>query len=243
MTQTTHRLQRWLSPLAMTPLHPQWLVLRHRREAKDWVNRYARGTLLDIGCGNGQLRKQLSEKIRYVGVDYPKTIAMGYTGHPDIFADATKLPLTDSCVDTVVLLDVLEHLREPEDAIAEIVRILNKEGKCLIHVPFLYPLHDIPNDYQRWTKYGLMQLLDKHGLRIIEISETTSSVETAAAMLAISLAKGWLDSVKARRIGFLLIPIVVTMIPFVNVAGWLMGKLLLDSRFMPFSYRLVASLK
>lgn len=241
MILTTHKLQRWLSPLKSTPLHPQWLVLRHRTDLVKWLNQYAKGILVDIGCGNGLLKQKISDLDQYIGIDYPKTVALGYSGNPDIFADASKLPFTNSSVDTVLLFDILEHVPEPDQTIGEVARILSKDGKCLIHVPFLYPLHDEPFDYQRWTKHGLRRLLEFHNLKIVEMSESTSSIETATALFAIALAKGVLDSIHKRKLGMLVIPLVLVFVPVVNIVGWMLGKLLPRADFMPFSYRLVAS--
>lgn len=233
----TRKLQRWLKPLEQTPLHPQWLVLRHRTETKSWVKRHAHGIVVDIGCGNGRLREQLGDTVRYIGIDYPTTIALGYSGTADIHANATELPIATASIDTVILLDVLEHLDAPDRAIAEASRVLRSGGKLLIHVPCLYPLHDEPHDYQRWTRHGLKCLLQQHGLDIEEIRESTTPLETAAALFSIALSKAILDAIRYPGPTLLLIPPILFLIPIINITGWILSSLMPSSPFMPFSYR------
>lgn len=233
-------LQRWLRPLERTPLHPQWLVLRHRREIEEWVKAQASGTLVDVGCGNGRLRHALPSSVRYVGIDYPTTVALGYSGTADILGDAAALPIADASVDVVALLDVLEHLPDPALAVAEAARILREGGRCLVHVPFLYPLHDAPHDYQRWTQYGLIHLFSSSRFAVQEISVTTHPVASASALLSLAMAQGALSALQRRSPACLVVPLVVVLIVASNLIGWIMSSLLPSSDFMTFSYRVAA---
>jgi SAM-dependent methyltransferase len=243
MTNLSRKLQKWLKPLEHTPLHPQWLVLRHRDDTYSWVAQHAQGTLIDIGCGNGHLRDHIPHNTHYIGIDYPTTIALGYTGRPDVHADASELPIATEKSDTVTLLDVLEHLPSPEQAIAEASRILRDGGKLLIHVPFIYPLHDEPHDYQRWTRHGLKQLLEQHDLVIHEINETLSAIETASSLMTIALSKALVDSIDRRSPSLLITPLFIVLIPTINLMGRVLGLLLPSSQLLPFSYRVMATRK
>lgn len=233
-------LRELLKPLQHTPFHPQWLALGHRRDQAAWIMRNVHGTLIDVGCGDANLRAVLGSSVQYVGIDYPATMALGYSGSPSIFADATHLPIASNSVDAVLLLDVLEHVTDPAGTIAEAARILRPGGLCLIHVPFLYPLHDEPYDYHRWTEYGLTGLMTAHGFNVPEIQSTTSPIETAAALTSIALAMSAIDSIRKPSLSILATPLLVLMIPIVNILGWALGKLMPFSNFMPFSYRLLA---
>ncbi|WP_295580003.1 class I SAM-dependent methyltransferase [uncultured Lamprocystis sp.] len=241
MSALSRKLQHSLRLLERTPLHPQWLVLRHRRELAQWLDGYARGRLLDVGCGNGQLRALAPPSVTYVGLDYPPTIDLGYVGRPDILGDAARLPFRDACMDTVCLLDVLEHLADPTKALTEAARVLKADGLCLIHVPFIYPLHDTPHDFQRWTRHGLMRMLAACGLRVDAITETTTPIETGAAMLSMALAQASLDTLARPSLALLLAPLVILLCALVNLLGWLLARLLPPSVLMTFSYRVVAS--
>jgi SAM-dependent methyltransferase len=176
----------------------------------------------------------------YVGLDYPTTVSKGYPGHPDVFGDAQKQPFRSSSFDTVLMMDVLEHLPTPDQAISEICRSLKSGGRLILQVPFLYPLHDEPYDFHRWTVHGLHQLCSTHGLKIESETSHGQPCETAAALLAIAIAKGIVDSLSNKKIALLLTPLMLPIIPIVNLMGWLLAKALPGSGMMPMSYRLTA---
>ncbi len=151
------------------------------------------------------------------------------------------LPLSDSSADTVLLLDVLEHLDDPEKAVSEAARILRRGGTCLVQVPFLYPLHDEPHDYQRWTIHGLNKLFLRHGFQPEVSSESNAPCATAAALLSMAMAKGLLDALQKKSLPVLVAaPLIAAMVPVVNVAGLLLEWMLPESSCMPGSYLVAA---
>ncbi|MDE2236193.1 MAG: class I SAM-dependent methyltransferase [Gammaproteobacteria bacterium] len=233
------QLRRFLNPLVHTPLHPQWLVACEKQATLNTVKHWARGNTIDVGCGNRWLSEAVTDG-SYIGLDYPPTVAQGYPGHPHVFGDAACLPFRDATADTVLLMDVLEHVRFPDLAIREAARILQPNGYLILQVPFIYPVHDAPNDFRRWTREGLRLLLKQPGFNIVDETAYGNPAETSAALGAIALAKSGLNTISQRKISVLLMPLIVILIPLVNVAGWLLGKVLPADTFMPLGYRLVA---
>jgi SAM-dependent methyltransferase len=234
-------LRRYLQPLRATPLHPQWLVLRGEAQNRRAIARSLRGRILDIGCGNRPMEALLRPDTAYVGLDYPTTHAKGYAGLPDVFGDGQSLPFGAECFDVVVALDVLEHLPAPDQCVQEAARVLQGGGRLILQTPFLYPLHDMPYDFQRWTLPGLEALVQRQGFEVTERRMFGAPCETAAALTAIALAKGILDSVAHRSPALLLAPLLIAGIPLVNLLGWLLARLLPAADFMPLGYRLVCT--
>ncbi len=76
----------------------------------------------------------------------------------DLVADAHAIPLLDSSVDSVVCNAVLEHVRNPEQVVAEMVRVLRPGGLLYAEVPFIFFFHGYPSDYRRYTSEGMRQL-------------------------------------------------------------------------------------
>lgn len=75
------------------------------------------GSILDIGCDNRYLKTLLSPVQKYVGVDIASS--------PDIKLDLEKehLPFEDNSFDTVVCLDVLEHLNNLYEVSDKIIKV------------------------------------------------------------------------------------------------------------------------
>ncbi len=117
------------------------------------------GKLVDIGCGNKPYLKYFDLIDKYIGVDIAD-------GGADINANAKSLPIEGDSIDVVLCNQVIEHDPEPDKIIAEIYRILKKGGILILSAPQMGRLHGEPNDYYRYTKWGLKYLLTKNGLKI-----------------------------------------------------------------------------
>lgn len=235
-----HITKRILSSLRQTPLHPQWLIFRSEGDTFQAISEHLNGTVLDIGCGNRWVERALPANSCYIGLDYPSTVKLGYSGQPSVFGNGQQLPFADSSFDCVALMDVLEHMPEPRRTLAESWRVLKPRGKIMIQVPFLYPLHDEPYDYQRWSKEGLRHMCKISGFEILALTSRNAPITTAASLLAIALAKSVLDAMTEKHFALLLAPLIVLLIPLVNLAGWLAGHVLPHSSMMPSAYTVLA---
>jgi uncharacterized protein YbaR (Trm112 family) len=104
--------------------------------------------ILNIGSGHENVQNQDN----FINLDiYPHS-------NTHIAGDAHSLPILSNSIDIVWLCAVLEHIRDPFLVMKEVHRILKKDGLVLISVPFLQYLHGSPNDYFRYTKYGLRSI-------------------------------------------------------------------------------------
>lgn len=70
-----------------------------------------------------------------------------------------KIDLPVEFVGTVLCLDTLEHVEYPHKALEEIHRILKPNGIAFISSVMLWPIHDHPHDYWRFTPEGFRTLL------------------------------------------------------------------------------------
>lgn len=215
------RLRRLAGFLRRTPLHPQWLISRERR-AMAGLLAGARGDVLDIGCADQWTRTRLPTGCHYVGVDSIGTGRGMYGARPSVFADAAGLPFADGSFDTVLLFEVLEHLAQPERSLAEIQRVLRPGGVLLASVPFLYPIHDAPHDFQRYTRHGLAHAVDEAGLELAHLAPRLDALSSAA--LLANLAFGGMAEAAIRRPGprLLLVPLLLLAVVAVNVAAFLL---------------------
>lgn len=104
---------------------------------------------LDLGCGKSPLTAHFPSK---VGLDVEEHESV------DVVGDAHDLPFDDHAFEQILCSEVLEHLHTPTRAVAEMARVLQPGGKLVLTLPFVYPLHEAPVDYQRFTEYGLRKL-------------------------------------------------------------------------------------
>jgi SAM-dependent methyltransferase len=232
-------LRRVMRMLRRTPLHPQWLLGGDAPTVR-WIKAEARGRVLDIGCADRWVESQLPDTCEYLGLDYPDTGRDLYGARPDVFADARKLPLADASVDTVLILEVMEHLQHPADALAEIARVLRPDGKLLLSMPFLYPIHDAPHDFQRLTRFGLMRDTAAAGLRVEMLCPSLDSSRSTGLIACIACAGMALESIRRRAPGMILVPFLLAAVPVINVISWLASILLPSWDAVTNGYRLVA---
>jgi ubiquinone/menaquinone biosynthesis C-methylase UbiE len=95
--------------------------------------------LLDVGCGGGKMLRTISEHRRGVtlrGTDVvePASLDGDFTFTP-IDPETQALPFEDNSADVVTLVDVLEHVPQPERTLDEIQRVLKPGGRLLAMIP------------------------------------------------------------------------------------------------------------
>ncbi len=131
-----------------------------------FLGKYVKGNLLDLGCGHVPLfdsYKDLAASITCIDWDNSEH----KNPHLDVVADLNEpIPLDDNLFDTVILSDVLEHIRRPEELLNEVNRVMTKDGILFLNVPFMYWLHEEPYDYYRYTRHALDSMLEEAGFKI-----------------------------------------------------------------------------
>ena len=127
--------------------------------------RYINGVVLDAGSGNGERYKKFFKFDRYVTFDVNSAYGA------DMVGSVENIPAESGSFDSVVSTQVLEHVKNPQKAIEEFYRALKPGGYCLVTVPQMNELHDEPNDYWRFTKYGLEEIFGRAGFKIVLIEQ------------------------------------------------------------------------
>ena len=128
---------------------------------------HAHGRVIDVGCGDMPYKTVILQRAtQYDTIDVERRV-------PDVkyVADVGDMSIVgDASYDTAVCLFVLEHVPDPFRAMGEIARILVEGGSLILTVPHLSRLHEEPNDFYRYTKYGVRALVERAGLEVIEIT-------------------------------------------------------------------------
>ncbi len=139
-----------------------YVLERLKRDEFRKVAPKLRGRIVDLGCGRGQYRRFL-DGAHYVGLDRHPGEAVSVRG------DVLELPLRDGTVDCVLLTEVLEHTTDPLRSLREAHRVLRLNGFVYVTVPMSWCLHIEPNDYFRFTPYGVRHLASEAGFDVVRV--------------------------------------------------------------------------
>lgn len=163
------------------------------------AEKYFKGKLIDIGCGNMPYYDALRPLIdEHVGVDHE--LSIHDKSKFDLVGTAYSIPSDDNYFDSALCTAVLEHLEEPELAIRECHRVLKPGGIAIYSVPFIWHIHEEPRDFYRYSNYGLEYLFTKAGFEIIEIKPLSGFMVTFL-QLHLYYLKGKLNRGLIRKSG------------------------------------------
>ncbi len=191
-------LASWRQPLYLH-LQPLWRALELRLAT-------CSGRVLDVGCGMQPYRCLIGPDVtEYVGLDRP-----GPLTSPTHVGSAESLPFDDGCFDVVLATQVYEHLPQPELAITEAVRVLAPGGRLIFTVPGVWPTHEAPHDYWRFTRHGLRALVARSSLVCTGMQPLGGTWATIGQMINLELAR---------------IRIIRELVPIVNLMARLLEKL------------------
>lgn len=78
-----------------------------------------------------------------------------------MIGSATDLPMNDGQADALLLSQVIEHIPDIQKVFYEAERVIRDNGLLFMSYPYLYPLHAIPHDYFRLSRYAVSSQLKK----------------------------------------------------------------------------------
>jgi len=113
----------------------------------------------------------------------------------DVCASAEHLPFPDEVFDLVLSQEVLEHVRDPFQAMSEMKRVLKKGGILYCQVPFIIGYHPGPTDFWRFTREGIQEMIEKAGFTCLEVKVAvgpgTGFYRILVEFLALTAARLW----------------------------------------------------
>ena len=143
---------------------------------------------MDFGCGSKPYRS-LFDVQEYIGVDIKNQGHSHKDENVDVYYDGKRIPIKNNYFDYVVSVEVFEHIFNLPDILVEINRVLKPEGKIFFTCPFVWIEHEVPNDYARYTKYALRDLLKKSGFEIEYFEKGGNFVITIGQLSIVYLNK------------------------------------------------------
>lgn len=119
--------------------------------------------ILDLGCGQKPFQS-LFPRGKFIGVDFD------LNSDAEVIADNHRLPFKDNSFDAIIASEVLEHSADEYQFIKEMRRVAKKNALVYISLPFIFPLHGVPHDFNRFTKYKLNNLFKDDKIIFLEAS-------------------------------------------------------------------------
>jgi len=140
----------------------------------------------DLGCGEGitlENAGRLFPEKCFIGIDGLKeNLLICRNHHLKVTAgDVYQLPFKNDAFDCIFLLEVIEHLTEPEKAMTEMHRILRPQGRMVMIFPndavfkiarlltlkLKEAFYD-PGHVRQWTPWDMKVFLNQYGFRILK---------------------------------------------------------------------------
>jgi len=120
--------------------------------------------LLDVGSGDMRhnLEVYKKNKTQYYSIDIKKSGHPIKNKKPTKFYNGFKIPYKKNFFDYIILTEVIEHVEHYEKLKNDIHRVLKKNGKILITIPFILPEHEMPYDFRRFTMQGIINSFTKN---------------------------------------------------------------------------------
>lgn len=136
-------------------------------------------TVLDFGCGTGDFVKYLnSKKINAIGIE-PSEIAFQKAKRNGIrvYKDISEV---ENKYDAITLFHVLEHVKDYNQTLQDLVSRLNSNGLLLVAVPNYrsydanyykekWAAWDVPRHLWHFNRENIKDLAERHNLELIQI--------------------------------------------------------------------------
>ncbi len=122
-------------------------------------------TLVDFGCGSMPYRAIFGPHVgQYLGVDLAGNQEAAFELRPD---GSSLVPT--GFADVLLSTQVLEHVPEPVEYLAEARRMMKAGGLMMLSTHGYWLYHPDPTDFHRWTGAGLERLVSGAGFEVVEL--------------------------------------------------------------------------
>lgn len=224
-----NKLQKYIFKQSFNPdflslfINPFFFARKGLYKNIQYFSKQINGIVLDVGCGRKPYKKNFNVQ-SYIGMDILNEGHDHSNEDIDIYYDGINFPFENSSFDAIISNQVLEHVFHPNIFLKEINRVLKPNGKLLLTVPFVWDEHEQPNDYARYSIYGLRFILEENGFKIIESKKSTKNIGVIFQLINLYIYKRL--STKNKIFNII---ITIAFISWSNIIGLLLSYLLPDN--------------
>lgn len=138
------------------------------------LRQYCKGDVLDVGGWDFYLTAK-KKNIPFhtwttLECDPEKVLHLAEERFRCVLGDGCDMEFSNASFDTVLNIQVLEHVMHPLDMVSEMARVLKPGGHVILLIPQTGYMHMAPHHYYNFTRFWIEQAMREAGLEIIEIT-------------------------------------------------------------------------
>ncbi len=138
------------------------------------ARQYCRGQVLDVGGWDFflTLKKKGVKFDHWITLDNSdrKMLTLDEPNFECVLGDGCNMTFPDGSFDTVLNIQVLEHVMEPIKMVNEIGRVLKPGGHAIFLIPQTGYMHFAPYHYYNFTRFWIEESFANAGLEIVELN-------------------------------------------------------------------------
>lgn len=215
-------------------VNPYYIIRNRLYQLIQQYSSYLSGHVLDFGCGSKPYRSLFTVE-SYLGVDIKLGESQPSHQGADVFYDGRHLPFEDKRFDSIFSSEVIEHIFNIDEIVAELFRVLKPGGFLVVTTPFVWGEHMKPYDYCRYTSYGIRELFYRNGFEVISVKKSGNFVETVFQMATVYFWQHFGSRMSLLK-PFLQLMVIVPL----NLVGIILGRILPPSQDFYLSLLLLA---
>ncbi len=162
-----------------------WARNLRSREMFAAMKRYCTGTVLDVGGWDFFLaaRARGIPCRRWITLERSKEhrLRIDDPSFGLLHGDGCRLPFASGSFDTVLNIQVLEHVMEPIAMVQESSRVLRPGGHGVFLIPQTATIHLAPQHYYNFTRFWIEEVMSRSGLEIIHLQPLGGVWSSAAS--------------------------------------------------------------
>jgi SAM-dependent methyltransferase len=135
---------------------------------------FSRQNLISVDCspatadGRGGYNSHMIDDDRFIAVPISRR------------ASALQTGLESESADLVMVPNLVHHVADQDALFGEVVRLLRPGGSVYVFEPLVRELHQEPDDYLRYTPYGMKRVLEGLGCEVSEMKKEGSAFSAVA---------------------------------------------------------------
>jgi len=171
----------------MNPLRSFYSSIRdrpNRNSSREYLGEFAQRAADSVPAGSLVLDAGSSPEAPYYSCfrahRYESADMRGESGNVTYKCDLTSIPVDNDRYDMALCTQVLEHVPYPDQVIRELHRVPKPGCRLWLSTPLFYEEHMQPNDFFRYTRFGLTRLFTEAGFNVEELVELEGDYGTLA---------------------------------------------------------------